>query len=186
MDKTSDAAVWGTLLSFSSSLVVRRHAIVMLNIAVLKTLCGVEMIKSFWVRLRVLQQSKIVSIFLSLVLFLFQSSLVAAQQDGDSLTGYWKQKGESFYIKVDESEGGMNAEVVRNDWSPGLVGTSFFSKVVPVDGKKDRWVGEAPNPKSSKSGKATMRINREGYLSVRLRPGGRSMWVRSEAIEKRY
>jgi len=120
-----------------------------------------------------------------MILLLAPSAYAVAQQD-ESIEGYWKQKGESFYIKIDNADGRMNAEIVRNDWSPGLVGTTFFSNIVAVDGKKGRWAGEAPNPNSSRAGKATLRMSRDGELSVRLRPGGRSIWKRSEAVEKRY
>ena len=120
-----------------------------------------------------------------MVLLLVPSAYAVAQQD-ESIVGYWKQQGESFYIKIDNADGRMNAEIVRNDWSPGLVGTILFSNVVAVDGKKGRWTGEAPNPNSSRTGKATLRMNRDGELSIRLRPGGRSIWKRSEAVEKRY
>jgi len=120
-----------------------------------------------------------------MVLLSVPAALAVAQEE-ESIEGYWKQQGESFYIKIDNADGRMNAEVVRNDWSPGLVGTTYFSNVVAVQGKKGRWVGEAPNPNSARAGKATLRVNRSGELSVRLRPGGRSKWKRSEAVEKRY
>ncbi len=143
------------------------------------------MIKSISERLHVLLQSKFIAILLSMVLLLVPSAFAVAQQ-GESIEGYWKQQGESFYIKIVNADGRMNAEIVRNDWAPGLVGTTLFSNAVAVDGKKGRWAGEAPNPKSSRAGKATLRMYRSGELSVRLKPGGRSMWKRSEAVEKRY
>lgn len=120
-----------------------------------------------------------------MTLLLVPSAFAVAQQ-GDSIEGYWKQQGESFYIKIENADGRMNAEIVRNDWSPGLVGTTFFSNVVAVQGKKGRWTGETPNPNSSRAGKATLKMSSNGDLSVRLKPGGRSMWKRSEAVEKRY
>lgn len=143
------------------------------------------MIKSISGRLQFLLQSNAIAIVFSMVLLAVPSAYAVAQQT-ESIEGYWKQQGESFYIRIDSEDGRMNAEVVRNDWAPGLVGTTFFSNVVAVQGKKGRWTGEAPNPNSSRAGKATLKMNRSGELSVRLKPGGRSMWKRSEAVEKRF
>jgi len=107
-----------------------------------------------------------------------------AQESDDRLGGYWKKKGASVYIKVVNNEGVYEAEIVRNDWFPGLVGTRFFHNVVP--GKKNRWVGEVDIPDSEKTGKATLRIKASGELASRLRPGGSAIWLRSEPVEKRY
>lgn len=147
---------------------------------------GVEMTKSISERVRVPMYSRILTIFFSMVLLLVPSTFASAQQQSESIQGYWKQKGESFYIKIDNADGEMSAEVIRNDWAPGLVGTTFFSNILPVQGRKGRWAGEAPNPNSSRAGKATIRMTRDGEMSVRLRPGGRSVWRRTDAVEKRY
>jgi len=53
-------------------------------------------------------------------------NVALAQQGDDPLNGYWKQVGESVYIVITLSEGGYEAEVMRNDWAPGLVGTKIF------------------------------------------------------------
>ncbi len=130
-------------------------------------------------------QSKVILVRCVMLLSFMPTAFAVAQQE-ESIEGYWKQQGESVYIKVDNKDGRMNAEVVRSDWAPGLVGTILFSDVVAVEGRKDRWAGETPNPNSSRAGKATLRVYRSGALSIRLKPGGRSMWTRSEAVEKRY
>jgi len=112
------------------------------------------------------------------------SAMPAHTQD-QSLDGYWKQKGKSVYIKVDVSEGVYQAEIVRDDWSPGLVGSLYFNNVVST-GKPERWAGEAPIVGSDRTAKATLRITRDGELSVKIRRGSKLLWARSEAVEKRY
>ncbi len=76
--------------------------------------------------------------------------------------------------------------MIRNDWAPGLVGTTYFQNVVQVEDRNNRWAGDLPSSGSDKAGKVTLRMNRSGELNARLRPGGRSTWLRSEPVEKRY
>lgn len=114
------------------------------------------------------------------------SSTVLAQQSTDPLSGYWRQKEASVYLLVVNSGGRYEAEMIRNDWSPGLVGTKYFHNVVAVRGKSNSWAGATPISGSSQLGTATLNINRSGELRSRRKPGGRATWVRSEPIEKRY
>ena len=101
------------------------------------------------------------------------------------LDGYWKQKGKSVYIKVVNLDGVYHAEVVRDDWSPGLVGSMYFSNV-ETTGKPGRWAGEAPVVGTDRIAKATLKLTRDDELSVRIRRGTKLLWVRSEPVEKRY
>jgi len=113
--------------------------------------------------------------------------LNAVAQDGSySLSGYWKQERASVYIHVVDVDGIYEAEMIRNDWSPGLVGTKIFQNVVVSEKRTNRWSGESVDAASGRIGKASLRINRDGKLRSRLRPGGNAVWVRSGAIEKRY
>ena len=111
---------------------------------------------------------------------------VLAQESGDLLSGYWKQEADSVYIKVVNSNGVYEAEMIRNDWAPALVGTMYFENAVAVEGRNNRWVGVSSIKGSDDPARATLRVNRSGVLSTRLRPGGRARWLRSEPIEKRY
>ena len=113
------------------------------------------------------------------------SSAVAQEVvTADPLAGYWKQKNDlSFTILVVNSEGLYDAEILRSDWSPGLIGTKFFRDVKNT--KKNRWEGEADRIGSEKTARVTIKVNRAGELSTRLRPGGSTIWVRSEPVEKR-
>ncbi len=124
----------------------------------------------------------------SVFLVVLASGLNAVAQDSsaNSLNGYWKQEGASVYIRVVDNEGIFEAEVIRNDWSPGLVGTKLFQNVVVSEKRNDRWSGESVDAASGRVGKASLRINRDGKLRSRLRPGGSAIWMRSEPIEKRY
>ena len=114
------------------------------------------------------------------------SSSVIAQQNTDQLSGYWRQKEASVYIQVVNSGGSYEAEIVRNDWEPGLVGTKLFHNVVAERDKKNSWAGNTPISGSSQLGTTTLKMNRSGELRSRHKPGGRATWVRSEPIEKRY
>jgi hypothetical protein len=113
-------------------------------------------------------------------------NVALAQQGDDPLNGYWKQVGESIYIEITLSENGYEAEVMRNDWAPGLVGTKIFENVLSVSKKKLRWAGDAIIVGSDESGKATLNLDRSGELKTRFKPGGRAKWVRTDPIEKRY
>ena len=127
------------------------------------------------------------SIFFLVVVSLLSSlNTVFAQQSADMLSGYWKHKQESIYIQVVNLDGRYEAEIVRNDWVPGLVGTKFFHNVVEVENKKNRWAGESAIQGSNNSGRATLNINRAGELRSKRKPGGRITWVRSDPVEKRY
>ncbi|MFQ3246719.1 MAG: hypothetical protein ACI9SP_003373 [Arenicella sp.] len=83
-----------------------------------------------------------------------------AQQGDDPLNGYWKQVGESIYIEITLSESGYQAEVMRNDWSPVLVGTKIFENVLSVSKKRARWAGDAFSEGSDAPGSATLSIDR--------------------------
>ena len=109
-----------------------------------------------------------------------------AQESGDLLSGYWKQEADSVYIKVVNSNGVYEAEMIRNDWAPALVGTMYLQNVVPVEGRDNRWIGESSIKDSDDVARATLRVNRSGVLSTRLRPGGRARWLRTDPIEKRF
>jgi len=113
-------------------------------------------------------------------------NVVLAQQGDDPLIGYWKQVGESVYIEITLSESGYQAEVMRNDWTPALVGTKLFENVVSVSNKKPRWAGEVFTVGSDESGKANLSLDRSGQLKTKLRPGGRATWERTDPVEKRY
>lgn len=113
-------------------------------------------------------------------------SVATAQQSDNPLHGYWKQVGASVYIEVTSSEGGYQAEVIRNDWAPALVGTQLFKNVVSISNKKPRWAGDTIVNGSKVAGEATLRIGRSGELSTWLKPGGRAKWTRSEPIKKAY
>lgn len=113
-------------------------------------------------------------------------NVALAQQSDDPLNGYWKQVGESVYIQITRSDDGYQAEVIRNDWAPGLVGSKLFKNVVSVSNKKPRWAGDTIINGSEISGEATVRINRSGELSTRLKPGGRATWERSQPVKKAY
>jgi len=115
---------------------------------------------------------------------LFNVGLPAYAQD-NSLVGYWKQQGKSVYIKVTSSDEVYQAEVIRDDWSPGLVGSTYFNNVTN-SGKQGRWSGDAPIFGSDRVLKATLKITRDDELSVKIRRGSKLLWVRSEAIEKKY
>jgi len=133
---------------------------------------------------------KIVRIWLTTCLFLFGAlgGLNAAAQENesaDAISGYWKQEGASVYILVVNSDGVYEAEMIRNDWSPGLVGGKFFQNVVPSGKKGNRWVGDSLVVGSDRAGKMTLRLRNSGKLSTRSRPGGRAVWQRSEPVEKR-
>ena len=108
-----------------------------------------------------------------------------AAQDNDSadpLTGYWHKNDDlSFYIHIVKSDGIYAAEVIRSDWSPGLIGTQFFRDVVIT--KKNRWAGEVDIIGSDRTAKAGLRILRSGELRTRLRPGGNQVWVRGEPAD---
>lgn len=109
-----------------------------------------------------------------------------AQQGDDPLIGYWKQVGESVYIEITLSGNGYEAQVMRNDWTPALVGTKIFGSVVSVSNKKPRWAGEAFTLGSNEPGKANLSLDRSGQLRTRLKPGGRATWKRTDPVEKRY
>lgn len=124
-------------------------------------------------------------VMLSLIIGMAGMNASIAQESADSLTGYWKQKSDSVYIQVVMSDGAYEAEMVRNDWAPGLVGSKYFYNVVAVEDKKNRWAGESKIEGSSRSGKATLRLRRSGELTSKHKPGGKAVWVRSEPVEKR-
>ena len=103
----------------------------------------------------------------------------------DPLIGYWKQEQKSVYIHVVNVDGSYQAEMVRNDWAPGLVGTMFFQNVVEV--KSNRWAGDGHIEGSDRLAKASLKMNRAGTkLTTRHKPGGSKNWERSEPVEKRY
>lgn len=102
----------------------------------------------------------------------------------DPLAGYWKQKNDlSFNILIVNSDGVYDAEIIRSDWSPGLIGTKLFRDVVST--KKNRWAGEADIIGSSRIAKVSLRIKRSGELTTKVRPGDSIIWLRSEPVEKR-
>ena len=103
----------------------------------------------------------------------------------DLLSGYWKQDGKSVYIKVINLDGVYHAEVIRDDWSPGLVGSTYFNNVTN-SGKQGRWSGDAPVFGEDRVLKATLKITRDDELSVKIRRGSKLLWLRSEEVEKRY
>jgi hypothetical protein len=113
-------------------------------------------------------------------------NIALAQQGDDPLIGYWKQVGESVYIEITLSESGYEAQVMRNDWTPALVGTKIFENAVSVSNKKPRWAGEAFTVGSNEPGKANLNLDRSGQLKTKLKPGGRATWKRTDPIEKRY
>lgn len=112
-------------------------------------------------------------------------STVIAQEEASPLLGFWRQKGDSVYIHVTETEGIINAEIVRNDWSPGLVGEMVFQELTA--GKKNRWEGKAFILGSDKLGKVKVTLKKNEVLETSVRPGPRKkfQWVRSEPVEKR-
>ena len=112
------------------------------------------------------------------------SAGVQAQDTDDKLSGYWKHEKESIYIKVVNNDGIYEAEMVRNDWSPHLVGTRTFQNA--VQSKSNRWTGEAEILDSDEMAKVSLRLSGNRQLTIRLRPGGRTVWERSEPIQKRY
>ena len=105
---------------------------------------------------------------------------VAQDEEGsDPLAGSWRKKDDlSFFILIANTDGVYEAEIIRSDWSPGLIGTQFFRDVVNV--KKNRWTGEADVFGSDRTAKVSIKISRSGELTTRLRPGGSVVWVRSE------
>ncbi len=103
----------------------------------------------------------------------------------DPLAGYWRKKDDlSFYILIANVDGVYEAEIIRSDWSPGLVGTKFFRDVVSV--KKNRWTGEADIFGSDRTAKVSIKISRSGELNTRFRPGESVVWVASETDRKSY
>lgn len=109
-----------------------------------------------------------------------------AQQNKDSISGYWKQEGASVYIHVVETGSSYQAEIVRNDWAPALVGTLYFRNAVPDSKRKKRWIGESLSPNSDQVVKANLRLSPSGILKARFKPGGRTSWQKTQPIEKRY
>ncbi|MFT6408448.1 MAG: hypothetical protein ACJAQ6_001867 [Arenicella sp.] len=97
-----------------------------------------------------------------------------------------EKNSESIYIQIVSSDTIYEAEIISNDWAPGLVGRKLFENVVRVSNKKLRWVGGVSRAESRRIGKATLKIARSGILSTNLRPGGSAKWTRTDPIEKRY
>lgn len=113
-------------------------------------------------------------------------NVAMAQDSADSLAGFWRQKGASIYIEIIDKDGALEAEMVRNDWEPGLVGKFVFKNVVWI--KKNKWKGDGYYPKSSKVGTMSLTLGRTGDLSSVLKPGrgNKHKWIRTDPIEKRY
>jgi hypothetical protein len=113
-------------------------------------------------------------------------SLPINAQESDSLLGYWKEKGASVYIHISETDGVINAEMIRNDWAPGLVSEKVFQGLIP--GKKNKWTGAALIIGSDEMGVVTVSMKGGKELSTKVKPGRskRIKWVRSEPMEKRY
>lgn len=55
-------------------------------------------------------------------LMLVVGTTVYAQNTGTSIVGFWQQNNESVYIHINEVDGVLSAEMVRNDWNPVMVG----------------------------------------------------------------
>lgn len=122
--------------------------------------------------------------FVLVGLVVVSATSVAQVEDGtDPLAGSWRKKEDlSFFIRIVNKDGVYEAEIVRSDWSPGLIGTQFFRDVVNV--KKNRWAGEADLLESNRKARVSIKISRSGELTTRLRPGGSVVWVRGEIETK--
>jgi hypothetical protein len=114
------------------------------------------------------------------------TSVPVKAQESDSLIGFWKQKGASVYIQISETDGVINAEMIRNDWAPGLVSQNIFQNLTP--GKKNRWTGDALLVGSDEMGTVSVSMKDGQELTTKVKPGRtkKIKWSRSEAMEKRY
>lgn len=111
------------------------------------------------------------------------TSVAQVEDSADPLSGSWRKKEDlSFFILIANKDDVYEAEIIRSDWSPGLVGAQFFRDVVNV--KKNRWTGQADLFQSDRIAKVSLKISRSGELTTRLRPGGSVVWVRDETESK--
>lgn len=114
------------------------------------------------------------------------TSMPVNAQESDSLLGFWKQEKQSVYIQITEVDGVINAEMIRNDWSPGLVSKNVFQNLTP--GKKNKWQGDAIIVGSDEMGTVNVSLKRGQELTTKVKPGRtkKIKWSRSEPMEKRY
>lgn len=126
----------------------------------------------------------LIRVFLAVCVFTI-STIAVAQQESP-LLGYWKQKGDSVYIHITKEDGVINAEMIRNDWNPGMVGKMVFQELTAA--KKNKWEGSAVVSGSSKLGVVKISLKQGEELSTRVRPGPskKVKWGRTGPLEKRY
>lgn len=120
------------------------------------------------------------------VIGILTTSISANAQESASILGFWKQRIDSVYIEVTEIDGVINAEIVRNDWAPGLVGKIVFQEL--TSGKKNKWTGQAYIIGSDKMGVVSVSLKGNEELTTKVKPGRtkKIKWLRTDAIEKRY
>lgn len=116
----------------------------------------------------------------------FSVSTLTVAQEVSPILGYWKQNGSSVYIHVTEENGVINAEMIRNDWNPGMVGQVVFQELTAS--KKNKWEGNALLTNSSELGVVQISLRRGEELTTRVKPGTskRIKWDRTDPVEKRY
>ncbi|GHA20226.1 hypothetical protein GCM10008090_32720 [Arenicella chitinivorans] len=68
--------------------------------------------------------------------------VATAQADVQDLLDYWRLDEDSIFIQFVEAEQGLEASVIRSDWSPGLVGHTMF-EALNYDADKKAWLGVA-------------------------------------------
>lgn len=123
-------------------------------------------------------------IFFGILLTSLTVSSPAVAQESASILGFWKQSKDSIYIHIIQEEGKIYAEMVRNDWSPGLVGKQVFQNL--IKGKKNKWTGDAYIAGKDKLSSVSISIDANDELTTKVKRKKKFQWVRTEAIEKRY
>lgn len=125
-------------------------------------------------------------------LMLVVGTTVYAQNTGTSIVGFWQQNNESVYIHINEVDGVLSAEMVRNDWNPVMVGKIIWHNLETDDEKK--WKGDVVVDKDGQALSVeeikTVAITRRGtdQFSSMEKPGKRKRikWKRSEPVKKSF
>lgn len=121
----------------------------------------------------------------SCVLLLFLTAVLpATAQDSDPLLGQWRQKKDSVYINITQSNGVISAQMVRNDWSPGLIGKVVFNEIMPA--KKNKYIGQAYLVGSDDDGVVNISLKGSNKMTTRVKPGSNKKisWIRIDPDKK--
>lgn len=123
-------------------------------------------------------------VFLGVLIANLGASTMVIAQESDSILGFWKQKTDSVYINIKQEDGKIHAEMIRNDWSPGLVGIQIFQNL--TTNKKNKWTGSAYVIGETELDDVSVSFKGGNEFSSKVKRQKKIKWVRTDPIEKRY